>query len=144
MSKIWLFLLIFFSLATAKLIDFDYTHSFNLKKDEIAKIQIIKKDYTTQPKPDGELEFRWTLYHNDLMILLVNYEGFATQYTLKKEYKRDTVRIYLLGDYENIADRVFLILKFSEYKKGTATIEAMIRDPRKRIEVKFIEPRTKR
>jgi len=141
MSKIWLFLLIFFSLATAKLIDWDYTHSFNLKKDEIAKIQITKKDYTSQPKPDGELEFRWTLYHNDLLILLVKYEGFSTQYTLKKKYKRDAVRIYLLGDYDNIADRVYLILRFSEFKKETATIEAMIRDPKKRIEVKFIEPK---
>jgi hypothetical protein len=120
---------------------FDYSDKFILKKDEVAKIEIIKKDYKTHRV--SELKFRWTLYHNDRLVLLVNYDGFATQYILKKEYQRDSIKIDLVGDYVNIADKVYLILKFRDFKndKKLADFDVMIKDLKKRVEVKFIHPK---
>lgn len=123
----------------------DYTHVFNLKKDQVAKISIIKKDYTSQSKTEGEMYFRWTLFHHDRLVLLVDYEGFPTQHVLMKEFKRDSVRVNLLGDYVMIKDRVYAILKFKEFasSRGEAVIEVIIQDPKKRIEVTFFDPKTK-
>lgn len=144
MSKILATL--FFSTALlfgAKVDKFDYTHTFSLKKDEVAKISVIKKDYKTSPRKESEVSFRWTLFHNHLLILLVSYEGFTTQYVLEKRYKRDSVSIWLMGDYERVGERVFLALKFSDFKadKKIATLDAMILDRKKRVEVRFINPK---
>jgi hypothetical protein len=144
MSKLVVFLLFSLSLFSGEFKDWDYTHTFTLKKDEVAKIRVIKKEYESQPKPEGDFSFRWTLYHNKLLVLLVNYENHKTQYALQKLYKRDAVTFNLLGDYENFNQQVILKLKFLEFSKDKATLEAMIYDPKKRTEVEFIEPKKKR
>jgi len=143
MNKIWVILLICSSLFGEKVSNFQYEKIFKLNKDDIATISVIKKDYKTQSELDGKLKFRWTLYKNDLLVLLVNYEGFATQHVLQRIYKRDTLSVSLMSDYERTQDRVFLVLKFSDYdeKKKIAMIEAKIRDPRSRVEVSFIDPK---
>ncbi len=122
---------------------FDYTHTFSLKKDEVAKISVIKKDYKTSPRKESEVSFRWTLFHNHLLVILVSYEGFTTQYVLEKRYKRDSVSIWLMGDYERVGERVFLALKFSDFKvdKKIAILDVMILDRKKRVEVRFINPK---
>ncbi len=140
MSKIIQILLICLLLSSKILANWDYSHSFKLKKDEIATISVIKKDYKTRSKLDGEVAFRWTLYHNDLLVLLVSYEGFKTQHILKKEYKRDSVAINLMGDYVRVDQRVFLVIKFSGFDNNIATLDANIRDPKKRVEVIFKDP----
>jgi hypothetical protein len=144
MSKVGLIVLLCISLSSANLVNWDYTHTFKLKKDEIATISIIKKEYENQSKLEGKLTFRWTLFHNELLILLVNYEGHPTQHVLQKIYKRDAVSISLLGDYEHLNQMVILKLKFSDFSKDIATIDALIYDPEKRVEVQFIDPVRKR
>ncbi|MCH9814573.1 MAG: hypothetical protein K0U47_11605 [Epsilonproteobacteria bacterium] len=135
-------LLFFCNLYAVSTPSWDYTHTYQLKKDAVATVEITKKDYTSQVDPDGKLYFRWTLYHNKLLVLLVNYEGYPTQHVLQKKYKRDLVRINLLGDYSREGERVFLLLKFTDFEKtkNIATVKAMILDPQKRIEVKFSGP----
>ncbi|HIP03370.1 MAG TPA: hypothetical protein EYH01_10870 [Campylobacterales bacterium] len=144
MSKIGLILLLCLSLIKADLVNWDYTHTFKLKKDEIAIISVIKKEYENQSKLEGKLTFRWTLFHNELLILLVNYEGHPTQHVLQKVYKRDSISMNLLGDYEQLNQRVILKLQFSNYSKDIATIDALIYDPKKRVEVQFIDPKRKK
>lgn len=141
MHKFVLVLLFCISLYAAPAISWDYTYTYKLKKDETATISVIKKDYTASSKADGKLYFRWTLYQNDLLVLLVNYEGVPSQHVLKKSFKRDAVRINLTGDYKREDQRVFLILKFSDFEKtkNIATVKAMILDPKKRIEVNFMD-----
>ncbi len=144
MNKIVLALLFCLTLFSQELVNWDYTHTFRIKKDEVAKIQIIKKEYENQSKLDGKLSFRWTLYQNKLLVLLVNYEGHPTQHVLEKLYKRDSVSISLMGDYEQLNQKVILKLKFVDFGKDKATIDALIYDPKKRVEVKFIDPKKKR
>ncbi len=143
MSKIWIILLICSSLFGKNVSIFQYEKVFKLNKDDIATISVIKKDYKTQSELDGKLKLRWTLFKNDILVLLVNYEGFATQHVLQKIYKRDTISVSLMGDYERVQARVFLVLKFSDYdeKKKIVTIEAKIRDPKNRVEITFIDPK---
>ena len=144
MSKIGFILLLCLSLIGGDLVNWDYSHTFKLKKDEIAKIEIIKKEYKNQSELEGKLTFRWTLFHNDLLILLVNYEGHPTQHVLQKVYKRDAVTISLLGDYEQLNQRVLLKLLFKDFSNDIVTMDALIYDPKKRIEVQFIEKKKKK
>ena len=144
MNKLVVILLFSLSLFSAEFKDWDYTHTFSLKKDEVAKITVIKKEYEKQSKLDGKLFFSWTLYHNKLLVMLVNYEGHPTQHVLQKLYKRDAVALNLMGDYEQHNQRVVLKIKFTDFAKGTAIIDAKIYDPKKRVEVEFIEPKKNR
>jgi len=144
MNKLYLSLLFCTSLFSKELVNWDYTHEFSLKKDDVAKIEIVKKEYESQSDKDGKLSFRWTLHQNKLLVLLVNYEGHPTQHVLEKLYKRDSVSLNLMGDYAQFAQKVILKLKFSDFTKNRATIEALVYDPKKRVEVEFIDPKRKR
>ena len=144
MSKIWLVLLFCLSLHGKDLVNWDYRHTFELKKDEIATISIIKKGYKNQSELEGKFKFRWTLYQNRLLVVLADYEGHPTQHVLEKLYKRDSLTFNLLGDYEQRNQRVILKLLFADFAKDSATIDALIYDPKKRIEVQFIDPVRKR
>ena len=114
----------------------NYTYSYTLKKDQVADI-VIKKNYLPTKKSDGILKFRWTLYKGKRLVLLTNYESYPNQFILEKRYKRDTVKIDLLGDNPTISKEAFAIIKFRDFKGDKAYLDVMIRDPEHRMEVRF-------
>jgi len=114
----------------------DYEHSYTLQKDQVARIS-IKKDYPPTKKDEGILKFRWTLFKADKLVLLTNYEGFPVQHLLEKRYRRDTIKVVLLGDNPTISKEAFAIIKFKDFKNNKASFDVMIRDPQKRLEVRF-------
>ena len=136
MSRIFLSFFIIFSFsygASQKLWDFE--HSFNLKKDKIAIVNINKNRYS--------LKFRWTLYTNKTLILLANYMGYPYQFVLKRVRPLDRVEIKLLGDSGDFGGRTYALLVFSDFddQKNLATIDVYIKDEVRRIKVDFIEPK---
>jgi hypothetical protein len=133
-----LLLVILFSLY-ADAFTWDYQHSFQLKKDEVAHIEVIRR--VDDSKRD--LTLRWTLYQNERLVLLVKYDTFPTQYILQKEYKRNSIRIALRDDYSEASQRCFLILSFKSFDEGkkVALLEASIMDVKKRIEIRFVDPK---
>ena len=133
MSKVSIFILLLSCFLYAKI---DYSYSYTLKKDEIAKIE-IKKDYLPTKKSEGILKFRWTLYKADRLVLLVDYEGFKYQYILQKLYQRDRVKINLLRDFPEIKNQAYAIIAFKDFKNNKATLEVFIKDSQKRLEVRF-------
>ncbi len=138
-------LLVFFTLVTllvANVENFDFTHTFVLKKDQIAEVE-IKKDYPRTFPHEGILRFRWTLYHNKRLVLLVDYEGFKSQYILEPIYGRKTIKIYLTGDYLRLDRRAFVLLTFDNYDLKTKRVKfiAEFSDPEKRLEIKINKPK---
>ncbi len=132
MSKLLLSLLVPLMLWSSL---FDYKKVYSLKKDEVAKILVTKRD----TKEVQEVRFRWTLYSDKKLVLLVKYDDFPTQYLLQKEYKRNSIRIYLRDDYQNIFKRAYLVLNFVSFDEGKdiATINAMVSDPNRELEIDF-------
>jgi hypothetical protein len=131
------FLGLFFTLSLFSKSSFwNYSYSYTLKKDQVARV-VIKKDYLPTIKKEGILEFRWTLYKGDKLVLLVDYEGFPTQHLIEKRYRRDTVKVKLLGDYPSISKEAFAIIRFRDFKNKKATFDVMVRDPEHRMEVRF-------
>ncbi len=142
MSKLFAGLLLFGAVLGANEANFGFVHRFVLKKDQIAEV-IVKKDYPKSFAREGILRFRWTLFQNSRLILLADYEGFRYQYTLMQRYGRDSVKIYLTGDYKRIDYRPFVLLTFEKFdmSKKRATLLAQFSDPRKRLEIKINKPK---
>ena len=117
----------------------DHIYTHKLKKDQVATV-MIQKDQPSRGVIDSNLSFRWTLFKNSALIVLANYEGFATQYTLYQKRKRDNVRIDL-DSYTTRLNRPYLLLQFSDFdpKTEVATIETYIKDPTKTIRVKWLK-----
>jgi len=118
----------------------DYTHDFVLKKDEVATIEVLKREDSSK----RILTLRWTLYQNKRLVTLISYDGFPTQHILQKEYKRNSIKIALRDDYYDVSKRCYLIVKFYDFDESnkTATMKVSIRDPKKRIEIKFSDLNT--
>ncbi len=131
------------SLLTLSLYGFswDYMHSFTLKKDKIAYIKVLKRDDSSERL----LQFRWTLYQNKRLVLLVKYDDFPSQYILQKEYKRNSIKIALRDDYHDGFKRAYLVLTFAKFDdaKREAVIDAFVADPKKRVEIEFIDSNKK-
>jgi len=132
------FLSIFFitSILIAESSFWNYSYSYLLKKDQVARI-VIKKDYLPSIKEEGILKFRWTLYKANKLVLLVNYEGNPTQYLIEDKYRRNTIKIKLLGDYLSVSKEAFAIIRFNDFKNKKASFDVLVRDPEHRLEVRF-------
>ncbi len=124
--------------------DFDFIYQFDLKKDQLAVVE-IKKDYPHSFKKEGILTFRWTLFHNRRLVLLLDYEGFKHQYILEPRYGRNTIEVFLTGDYKRIDRRPFMFLTFKRFniKTKRALLVAQFSDPAKRLEIKITKPKKK-
>ncbi len=142
MSKIFLSLL--FVIPLLGLDIWDYSYVFKLKKDQVATVKVAL-DSEKDPLKSRDIKFRWTLYSNKNLIVLVNYDNFPTQYELQKIYKKDTLSFYLRDDYQVKYKRSFFILRFVEYsdKEKTVTLKVAVKDPQKRLKIIFDDPNKK-
>ncbi len=117
----------------------DAEHTYRLAKDQEAVITVLKPDPKAEHPRKSLLRFRWTLYRNHRLIVLVRYDGFPTQYVLERGYRRDAIRIYLRDDYLRGDKRSYLLIRFDAFdpKRYVATLSTLLWDPRKRVEVRF-------
>jgi hypothetical protein len=136
MSKI-LSLLFFSTTIFATGIKYDATHTFLLKKDKVALIEYEKRDKSQK----SIISFRWTLFTNNQLVLLVKKDNFPSQYILHKRYKLNRIKIYLRDDYKEIYNRSYLVLEFKDFSKKEATILAKIIDPKREFRFKFTDPK---
>jgi hypothetical protein len=132
----------FFSLLLLPLFLFsfswDYSHEFVLKKDQLALVEVLKREDSSK----RVLAMRWTLFQNERLVLLVNYDGFPTQYIVQKKYKRNSIKIALRDDYHDSFKQAIMIVTFKAFDdaKKTALLKVSVSDPNKQIEITFIDP----
>ena len=126
-------------------IQYEYEHEFVLKKDEVGMVLINRKEVTKKPTADNPnneylLKFRWTLFTNNMLTLLVNYRGYPTQYILEKKYPLQRVNIPLLPDGENKMEaQTYAKIVFADFNQTSkhAVINVLIDDDQQRIQVEF-------
>ncbi len=125
-------------------IEWEYTYTFRLKKDETAKI-LVHKNFEKPSKLSGVMEFRWTLYKNEGLVLLLKYEGFPHQYVLYRKNDRDFIKVSISKKPSKEWLESYLLMKFEDFdeKRYIATLSVFIRSPLKEYEVSFIEPKRK-
>ena len=119
----------------------DYAYSFKLKKDQTARVLVSRSNKKKNSK-EGVFVFRWTLFSNEGLVTLVNYQGHPTQHVLYRKKHQVTFIFKLIPDSMSLADRTYLMLIFSDFdkKKQRAVYDVYIKDPKKRIIVIFEDP----
>ena len=125
--------------------NYEYTHRFSLKKDEVGMVFINRKEITKRvreenPNNDFLLKVRWTHFANDQLFVLVNYRGHPYQYIMKKTYPLERISLPLLPDGENRLDtRVFAHIAFHDFdqRNKEAVLDILIEDNQERIRVEF-------
>ncbi len=139
MSRLLFSLLLLATALSGADLFWDQVHTYRLKKDQTAKITVIKPDLKGEREKRSDLTFRWTLYRNGRLVLLMRYGGFPTQHILEAGYKRDAARLYLRDDYSREDLRSYLLIRFQKFdpKRRIATLDVMVKDPQKRVRMIF-------
>jgi hypothetical protein len=81
----------------------DSQFDINLTKDEVKEFQIL------DPTRQKSFSFRWTLYINNGLVVLANYDGYPYQFILYKDYNRNSFKIELYRK------RAFLFVEFDKF-----------------------------
>ena len=127
-----------------------YQHTFELKKDELAKVHFWLSDNNDDDNAGKNREtyyFRWTLYDGKNIVVHSNYRKFPKQHIMSKNRALSTVNQVLISDGKNKIDsRVVLSLIFSDYNhsKKSASFDILIKDDKKRVLAEFDDPKRRR
>ena len=132
MKKAVLFLLLSIFVHAIDTNFWDYSFQTELKKDEIYRLSVDDTEIVKQ------LYFRWTLYHNEGLVLLVNYDGHPHQFILYDRYNEDSVRLKIARKVRYSTHAPFLLLIFKEFDFSTrkAQFEILVKDTSKKLAVK--------
>jgi hypothetical protein len=131
MGKIFLFFCLSIVLYASSLLE---VKKVSLKKDQTKKI-LVK--YTSVEKL---LKFRWTLYHNEALVLLSSYDRIPSQHILRLNYKNQSLRITLKPSGGDEFNPPYLIIKFLDFdfKKKEAKFSISISDNKQEIYLKYL------
>ncbi len=155
MSRIsWLIVWGFFCLSPVTLfaeIKYEYAHQFVLKKDELGMVIINRKEVVKKTTADVindpyVMRFRWTLFANNQLFLLVNYRGHPYQYILNKSYPLESVSLPLLPEgIDQMNAKVLIKIVFNDFSQSNkeAVLDIFIEDNQERINVEFKPNKTK-
>jgi len=134
MSK---FLLAVIFVHTLFAFDWDSKHECTLSKDQLEKIEITN----LEDKTKSILNFRWTLYKNKRLVVLLKKDNFPNQYILEQSYKANSIKINLSDDYTDEYNRAYIRISFRDFKEHKAKFKIFLRDPKRRFSVKYIDPK---
>ena len=101
----------------------DSQYDVTLKKDEVSEYQII------DPIRLKKFTFRWTLYINDGLVVLANYDGYPYQFILYKRANGSSFQIPLKKK------RSFLMVEFYDFdvKKKEAKFRTLFKNSKAEI-----------
>lgn len=113
-----------------------------LKKDQVAKYSLIIDNKAF------DVQFRWTLFVNDGLVMLYNYAGddglrFKKQNVLYAKYRLDGFKIELKERATNAIYRPYIYISFKNYDKKTkkALFHVFLKDEKRSILVDRILPK---
>lgn len=109
-------------------------HVIKLKKDKTEKILVKYDDI------DKLLKFRWTLYHNEGLVLFRSYDQIVGQNVLYLNHTNQSVRFELKSRAGGFYSLPYIILKFVkfDYQTQEAVFELYLFDKKKQIDLKFL------
>ena len=141
MSKILAFLALCAACAFAGPPAFEPVHTFELKKDEWARVIITEK--ATQ-KQDS-FDFRWTIFDSTNIVVQSFFRRYPRQMVMSLRHGQNTYMQRVMPDFtmpQN--DGVKLYVTFVKFENRKASFLVGIIDEDKRIDTEFIDPPTKK
>jgi hypothetical protein len=124
---------LFFGVTCAN--DFRDLIQISLQKDEQKKI-LVK--YASNEKL---FTLRWTLYHNDGLVVLRSYDRVVAQNILYLESKNQSFRLDLKPSGADFYNTPYFLVKFKEfdYETNRAFFDIYLSDKKMMIELKVLE-----
>ncbi|MBU0632244.1 hypothetical protein KKA17_06350 [bacterium] len=109
-------------------------YNIKLKKDKTEKILVKYDDI------EKLFKFRWTLYHNDGLVLLRSYDQIVAQNILYLGQTNQSVRLELRSRAGGFNSLPYIILKFVkfDYQTQEAEFELFLFDKQEQIDLKFL------
>lgn len=126
MRKLLLFLLCMSFVMGIDLNYFNNTFQKQLKKDELMQIVV------TDRSDEKLLSFRWTLFHNQGLVTLTNYNGEPSQQLLYKRYQENSIKIELALRKDELSryhPYLFITFLGYDYVTKSAKFEVLHKDP---------------
>ena len=109
-------------------VETSFTKEISLKKDQYQQI-VVKEEADIRV-----LNFRWTLFAGDGLVMHLNYNGRPHQFILFKHYKKDTYKVRLLPKISAYKREPYMYITFKKFEHNTkkAYFDILIDDPEKR------------
>ncbi|MGG7073049.1 hypothetical protein U5B43_02145 [Campylobacter sp. 9BO] len=137
MSKILALFLMLAAFCFAAPPVFNSTHTFELKKDEWARVWVTEK--ATQQR--DSFDFRWTLFDATNIIVQSFFRRYPKHLTLALDNKRASFLQKLVPDFTMPpTDSAQLLLTFIDFKDKKAKFKVDIIDGANRVDVEFVDP----
>lgn len=107
----------------------------SLKKDEQKKI-LVKYGAT-----EKLFKMRWTLYHNDKLVVLRSYDKIVAQNILSLQHKNQSFRVELKPRGANVFNVPYYLVKFKafDFEKNEAIFELYLSDKEMVVLIEFLE-----
>jgi len=107
----------------------------SLKKDQQERL-VLKSQASHRL-----LEFRWTLYANENLVVLRNFDDCVTQHMLKLNHTNQSFRIELLPHTAYKVKVPYLLVKFTgfDFQKEEAQFDLLLQDENEEIEWEFLK-----
>ena len=131
MSKIFLFFPLFIFAISPTYWWIDDTIFLQKDYPVIYKIKYQNKIYT--------LKFRWTLYKNDGIVMLYNYENHPYQNILYKNMQLNGFKKFI--SFRDTPKAPYFMIYFRDFKDNIAKFEFLVYNPEQNIESNINEPR---
>ncbi|MDO5045318.1 hypothetical protein [Campylobacter sp.] len=141
MSKILIVFFLFLSFLQAASLVFESEHTFELKKDEWARVFVTEKG--TNEK--DSFDFRWTLFDNTNIIVHTRYRNYPRQLVMSLRRGLKSYKQSLIPDYKmQPNDIAWLLLEFENFNESKGIFKVYIKDEPRRLDVEFVDPPRKR
>ena len=142
MNKLFLVLFTCFSFVFAadgedSAINWNYRNQVELKKDELARYTLAIDDKIYN------LDFRWTLFVNEGLVMLYKFNKFPYQNILYKDYKLKSFKIKLKNRAENAFYEPYALIVFEDFDTKTkkAKFTVLLMDDKSSIRAERVLPK---
>ena len=121
-----------------------YAQSYKQKYDIVLKKDKTEKILVKYGNIEKLLTFRWTLYHNEGLVLLRSYDQIVAQNMLYLNHINQSVKIELRSRAGGYTSLPYVILKFVKFNYQTkeASFGLFLFDREDQIELKFLDKET--
>ena len=114
-----------------------YKNEVELKKDQTARYTIAIEDKIYN------LDFRWTLFVNEGLVMLYKYNKFPYQNILYKDYKLKSFKIKLKNRAENAFYEPYALIVFEDFDTKTkkAKFTVLLMDDKSSVRAERVLPK---
>ena len=118
-----------------------FANEYRLSQEVALKKDVLKRILIKSEKSARVLEFRWTLYSDETLVVLGSFDDLVFQKMLRQNYVNQSFRIVLLPKKGHQIRRPYLLVKFVDFDftKDEAKFQIFLRDEEEEIVLEYLK-----